>query len=162
MMAAQTPESSDTPVGSDVVDCQDRSEAQEGGIGFRFPSGLIGFPSCTEFTLDGADIPGFYWLKATEAGPLAFLLVDPFCLMDEFFVDLPDTDLLHLETNHAPDVGVMAIVTLPAQPGSEPTANLQGILAFNFTKGIGRQVIIQDSPYGTRWPIDPERIRMAS
>ena len=62
-----------------------------------------------------AEIPGFYWMQASNPGTLAFLLVDPFRLLDDFSVDLPDTELVHLETNHAPDVGVMAIVTLPAR-----------------------------------------------
>jgi flagellar assembly factor FliW len=129
---------------------------------FSFPNGILGFPSSTEFTLAAAEIPGFYWMQASNPGTLAFLLVDPFRLLDDFSVDLPDTELVHLETNHAPDVGVMAIVTLPASSNATPTANLQGIVAFNFSKRIGRQVIIQDSPYGTRWPLDLERLRLAS
>ena len=85
---------------------------------------------------------------------LAFLLVDPFTLPEDFYVDLPEGDLLPLKGNRSSEVGVLAIVTLPRDPAETPTANLQGLLALNFTRRLGRQIIIQDSPYGTRWPLD--------
>jgi flagellar assembly factor FliW len=156
--AAPSPDVEKSPARAEDVDGSGRPD----GTTFLFPQGILGFPACKRFSLAPADAEGFYWLQSLECDSLAFLAVDPFRAIDGFFVDLPDTDLLHLETNQAPDVGVMAIVTLPGNPGDTPTANLQGIVAFNFSKRIGRQVIIQDSPYGTRWPLDLERLRLAS
>ena len=129
---------------------------------FLFPDGILGFPACRRFTLSPADADGFYWLQSMECDSLSFLLVDPFRAIEDFFVDLGDTDLHHLQTRHAPEIGVMAIVTLPRRAGDAPTANLQGVVAFNFSKGIARQVIIQDSPYSTRWPLDLQKLSLAS
>jgi flagellar assembly factor FliW len=129
---------------------------------FSFPAGILGFPACRRFSLVPADAEGFYWLHSLECSSLAFLLVDPFLAVEGFVVDLSETDLHHLQTSNAPEIGVMAIVTLPGDPGEPPTANLQGVLALNFSKFIGHQVIIQDSPYDTRWPLDLQRFSLAS
>jgi flagellar assembly factor FliW len=129
---------------------------------FFFEDGILGFPACRRFTLNPAEAEGFHWLRSVECDSLAFLLVDPFRAVEGFFVDLGDTDLHHLQTNDAPEIGVMAIVTLPNKAGEAPTANLQGVVAFNFKKHLGRQIIIQDSPYDTRWPLDLSRLSMAS
>jgi flagellar assembly factor FliW len=129
---------------------------------FFFPDGILGFPTCRRFRLAPADLEGFYWLHSTETQPLAFLMVDPFRAIEGFFVDLGDADLHHLQARHAPDIGVLAIVTLPRRPGDTPTANLQGVVALNFAKRIGRQVILQETPYSTRWPLDLQRLSLAS
>ena len=129
---------------------------------FFFPKGILGFPACRRFELAPAELDSFYWLRSKECDSLAFLLVDPFQAVDGFYVDLGDTDLHHLQTRNAPEIGVMAIVTLPREAGETPTANLQGVVAFNFDKSIGHQVIIQNSPYNTRWPLDLERLQLAS
>jgi len=162
MMADPMTDAYDVPAGGTSSSHEGQEPSGEEGLTFAFPHGILGFPSSKEFTLAAAELPGFYWLQTSNPGPLAFLLVDPFRLLEDFSVDLPDTELIHLQTNHAPEVGVMAIVTLPTSSNAAPTANLQGIVAFNFNKRIGRQVIIQDSPYGTRWPLDLERLRLAS
>lgn len=162
MMAKEEIGAQDSPQACPPMDNSGSTEREDESLSFHFPSGLLGFPSCKDFTLAAAEIPGFYWLQASGSGPLAFLMVDPFRLLDDFFVDLPDTDLVHLETKNAPELGVMAIVTLPANSDVNPTANLQGIVALNFKRKIGRQVIIQDSPYGVRWPLDRALMRLAS
>jgi flagellar assembly factor FliW len=153
--------SSDIREGCAQVEDMGRQDPSQDTI-FLFPQGILGFPSCKRFRLAPADAEGFYWLQSLECDSLAFLTVDPFRAIDDFIVDLPDTDLHHLQTTHAPEIGVMAIVTLPGSPGDAPTANLQGIVAFNFSKRIGRQIIIHDSPYGTRWPLDLQHLSLAS
>ena len=138
------------------------AQVQPEGTTFQFPQGILGFPACRGFSLFPADAEGFYWLQSLECDSLAFLTVDPFRAIDGFFVDLPDTDLHHLQTDQASEIGVMAIVTIPLDAEDAPTANLQGILAFNFNKKVGRQIIIHDSPYGTRCPLDLKRLSLAS
>lgn len=121
---------------------------------FEFPAGLFGFPASKRWVLVPAERPSFFWLQSLDCPSLAFLLVDPFSVTKGFYVDLPEGDLLPLKATHSSDIGVLAIVTLPRHEGDHPTANLQGLLALNFTKRVGRQIIIQDSRYGTRWPLD--------
>lgn len=129
---------------------------------FFFPDGIPGFPAHRRFTLKLAEVDGFFWLQSVECDSLSFLLVDPFRVVEGFFVDLGDADLHHLQTRDAPEIGVMAIVSLPSEGGKGPTANLQGVLAFNFKKHIGRQIILQDSSHDTRWPLDLGRLSLTT
>ena len=121
---------------------------------FTFPSGLLGFPACKRFALLPAERPHFYWLQSIDCNSLTFLLVDPFHVVEEFYVDIPDGDLRPLKADETSEMGVLAIVTLPAQGQGEPTVNLQGLIALNFREKLGRQIIIQDSPYGLQWSLD--------
>ena len=129
---------------------------------FDFPEGIFGFPACKRFALLPAERPNFFWLQSVDSGTLAFLLVDPFALVDEFYVDLNEGDLAPVKAGKGSDIGVLAIVTLPRTHEDTPTANLQGLLALNFSRRLGRQVIIQNSKYGTRWPLDLRRLKVVS
>jgi flagellar assembly factor FliW len=129
---------------------------------FTFPSGLFGFPDYRDFALVAAERQGFYWLQSLESPSLTFLLADPFASCEGFSVELGETDLVPLRAHRASDIGVLAIVTLPRSPGEPATANLQGLIALNFEEGMGRQVIVQDSSYGVRWPLDLNRMRLVS
>jgi len=129
---------------------------------FEFPDGLFGFPASKHWVLVPAERSGFFWLQSLDCHSLAFLVVDPFALSEDFYVDLADGDLLPLKGTHSSDIGVLAIVTLPRKVEEVPTANLQGLLALNFTQRLGRQIIVQDSQYGTRWPLDLEKVKVAS
>ena len=129
---------------------------------FEFPDGILGFPACKQYVLVPAEHPSFFWLQSVDCGSLAFLLVDPFAFIDDFYVDLNDGDLLPLKSSQESEIGILAIVTLPRKPDETPTANLQGLLAFNFTRRLARQVVIQNSPYGVQWPLDMQRLKVAS
>ncbi len=129
---------------------------------FEFPQGILGFPACQRYVLIPAERQSFFWLQSVDCGSLAFLLVDPFALFDDFYVDLAEGDLLPLKAGKESEIGVLAIVTLPRKADEAPTANLQGLLAFNFNRRLGRQIIVQNSSYGVQWPLDLQRLRAAS
>lgn len=129
---------------------------------FEFPNGIFGFPASKRWVLVPAERRSFFWLQSLDCPSLAFLLVDPFAVTQDFYVDLPEGDLLPLKASHSSDIGVLAIITLPRDPGDAPSANLQGLVALNFTKRVGRQVIIQDCRYGTRWPVNLQNLDATS
>jgi flagellar assembly factor FliW len=68
-------------------------------------------------------------------------------------VELPVSVLQHLGTSTADGLAVLALVTLPRIPDDLPTANLQGLLVVNPARGLGRQAVLPDSPWGVRTPI---------
>ena len=121
---------------------------------YRFPQGLFGFPDCHEFILVGAERPGLYWLQSTEFPALAFVTVDPFSYFDGYVLDLPTPDLRDLRVGSPDDVLVLAIVTLPGAHDEPPTANLQGPVAFNVRSRLAKQVVLENSPFGTRCPFE--------
>jgi flagellar assembly factor FliW len=128
----------------------------EAGVGrtIHFPRGLLGFPDCQRYQLEAADVPGFYWLRSEEHAPLAFVLVDPFQVIEGYHVDLPNTEAATLGVEQPSDVAVLAIATVPREAGEMWTANLQGPLAINFKAGVGVQFVRAEAP-GVRTPFRP-------
>lgn len=124
------------------------------GQPIRFPRGLLGFPDARLYTLESADVPGFYWLRSTEHAPLAFVLVDPFQVIEDYSVDLPAQDADALGVKEPSDVAVLAIATVPREAGERWTANLQGPVAINFKAGLGLQFVRGDAA-GVRTPFRP-------
>lgn len=123
-----------------------------------FPHGLLGFPECRRFALLAvAERPGLYWLQSVEHGGLVFLLVDPFVVVDGYLVDLSDIDRHDLAAAGPSDVMVLAIVTLPRAGGESCTANLQGPVAINLRAGIGKQLVLPESRFGVRTPVNLTR-----
>ncbi len=124
-----------------------------------FPHGLLGFPECRRFALLAIDgRGGMYWLQSIEHPALAFLLVDPFRLVDDYVVEISDLDRHELAADDPAEVLVLAILTLPERPGAPCTANLQGPVAVNLRTGVGRQLVLADARNGVRTPVDLARL----
>lgn len=117
---------------------------------FTFPAGLAGLPQQRQWVLVQSGRPGFWWLQSVDEAGLAFLLADPFPAFPAYEVSLGAGDLSMLGAASPRDVVVLAIVTLPARPGAPCVANLQGPVALDLRTRRGKQVVIADSPFGTR------------
>lgn len=123
---------------------------------FTFPRGLLGFPEARSFALLPARRAGLFWLQSLEFDALTFLLVDPFPVVEGYALELGGPE--GAPGPVAPDhILVLAIVTLPREPGQTATANLQGPLALDLVARTGRQVVLQDSPFGVRHPVRLDR-----
>jgi flagellar assembly factor FliW len=117
------------------------------------PDGLLGFAGERHFILLPAASEGVFWFQCIEDGSLVFLLVDPFPLFPSYLVDLPD------ERTPPPDAAmVLAIVTLPKTKDEICTMNLQAPLVLDLKQRTGHQEILADPAYGTRHPVDTERL----
>lgn len=118
-----------------------------------FPVGIFGFPDAKSFVVLPAQRDGFYWLQSIEFTALTFMALDPFVHVPGFSVELADADVALLGPSEASDIVVLAIVTLSRDAEGGATANLQGPVAINVARRTGRQLVVQDSQYGTRHPI---------
>ncbi|OMF61481.1 flagellar assembly protein FliW [Paenibacillus sp. FSL R5-0490] len=117
-----------------------------------FPSGIPGFLEEREFfilPLEGTDLFVLQSVKTTE---VAFIVTDPFVLFPQYEFDLPEETLGKLEIQSAKDVATFAILTV-RDPFEETTANLQAPLVINQTKKIGKQIILNQTPYKTKHKI---------
>jgi flagellar assembly factor FliW len=119
-----------------------------------FPAGLLGLPECRSFVLVPTERDGFYWLQSGEHSALAFLLVDPFVFFDGYSIEISPRELRDLNASEDSDVVVLAIVTFPAEAGQRASVNLQGPLAINLDSRTGKQVVVEDSVFGLRAPLD--------
>ncbi len=120
---------------------------------FGFDHGILGFPEARGFALVPVRTDGLFWLQSTDFEALTFLLADPFGLVEGYAVDLGGHELGDLAPDEPSDLLVLSILTLPHTPDESATANLQGPLALNLSKRRGRQIVLQDSPWGVRWPV---------
>lgn len=118
-----------------------------------FSQGLFGFPEAHKFALLPAERDGFFWLQSQEFEALTFLLIDPFAFVEGYAVELGPKDIAELMPEDASEIAVLAILTLPDKRGETATANLQGPLAVNHKKRIGKQLALE-SPFGIHFPVE--------
>jgi flagellar assembly factor FliW len=121
---------------------------------FTFERGILGFPEARGFCLLPARQEGLFWLQSVDFEALTFLLVDPFPRVEGYSIEIDAAELGRTDAVDPSDILVLAIVTLPREPGQPATANLQGPLAFDLERRTGRQVVLQDTAYGVRHPVD--------
>jgi len=126
---------------------------------FMFSQGILGFPECRRFALLRGIHDGLYWLQSMEYSALAFLLVDPFTVVDNYAADVPPSQLADLGAGSATDIAILAMVTLPTAGGGDtPTVNLRGPLAINFRTRRAKQIVSHEGDYSVRCPVDLTRL----
>ena len=124
-------------------------EASEKEI-FFLPEGLLGFPHERKFCLLELERqPAVKLFQSLGDPALGFCIVRP----EEFFSDyhppLPPKELDLLCAASEEEIERWAILTFHRDP-FRVTANLQGPLLLNRTRGMGRQIVLKNMPYHTR------------
>ncbi len=113
------------------------------------PEGLFGFEEYTKYALVDSDYEPFIWLQSCEDPNLAFLIVDPFLICNEYETDIDDASLNKIGITKPEDIIIMTIVTVP-QNGSTITANFQGPLVINKKNHKCMQAILSDNRWSTK------------
>lgn len=113
------------------------------------PEGLFGFEEYTKYALVDSDYEPFIWLQSCEDPNLAFLIVDPFLICNEYETDIDDASLNKIGITKPEDIIIMTIVTVP-QDGSTITANFQGPLVINKKNHKCMQAILSDNRWSTK------------
>jgi len=123
----------------------------------RFPSGLFGFETLTDFVLMDARQQPFYWLQSMDVEQVAFVLIKPSIFRPDYNpgVVKADLELLELESDSGEEALVFSIVTFQ-EDNKAMTANLQGPILINKNNRTGRQCISMDSRWKTRHNIADE------
>ncbi|MEP6493430.1 MAG: flagellar assembly protein FliW [bacterium] len=127
-----------------------------------FPAGMLGFPECRRFALVRAERDGLFWMQSMEYSTLVFLLVDPFAVVTNYSIDVAPSQLADLGAHRPPDIGLLSVVTLPGAAGDKPTANLQGPIAINFATRTAKQIVLSETDFGVRVPIDLQQLMSGS
>lgn len=120
----------------------------------NFPQGLPGFGDKKGFIpIEYKKGSPFKFLQSLEEPDLAFVIMDPFKIFNDYELDITEQDKERLEIDKPEDVNVYVIATI-GQGGTSLTVNLQAPLVFNIAKSLGKQVILHQSPYPTRYPLE--------
>lgn len=120
----------------------------------KFPDGMIGFESTTEFALLADPEGGIQWLHSTGEDRVAFAVVDPFLIWPDYDITVGDADTEALGLSRPQDAQVLVVIT-PREDPSQISANLRAPIVINRATRVGRQVILAESTYSVRTEILP-------
>lgn len=118
-----------------------------------FPWGLPGFQEQKkyipiEYQKDGS----VAFLQSLDMPELAFIIADPFKYVANYEVDIPEDELRNLQITKGEEAIVYTILTVQSC-GAEITANLMAPVVINAEKRIGKQIILHNSSYDSRYPL---------
>lgn len=119
---------------------------------FSFPEGLFGFELYHNYAVYESEYSPFMWMQSLEDQNLAFLIIDPFLIADDYELDVDDKSLAKIGIKSPADVYVMSIVTIP-QDNTPVTANLQGPIVINKNTNQCLQVILNSNKWTTKHDI---------
>lgn len=125
-------------------------EIDENGI-ISFEEGIPGFEHIKKFVLLGSEDQNspFQWLQSVDYPERAFVVIDPFTVVEDYSIDVDDNEIGCLEIESINDVAVFSIVVIP-EDINKMTANLRGPVIINTKKKKGKQVLLDNSEYSMR------------
>ena len=122
-----------------------------------FPDGIPGFEEEKEFTIiqnPDENLP-FHWLQAINEGVLAFVIMNPFIFRPDYDFKISEGVLKKLKIESKEQISIWTIVRVPEKV-EDMTANLSAPIVVNNEEKLGKQVAIENSPYGIRHEVIKE------
>lgn len=121
------------------------------------PEGLIGFPDLKHFVLLSDDSEAkLKWLQSVDDGVMSFVLTDPLVFKPDYNVDFSTADIVDLQLENPDDAVVTVVITIPEDP-CKITANLKAPIVFNKSIMIGKQIVLKNPLYTTRYLVQQEK-----
>ena len=128
-----------------------------------FPRGVLGFLDLRRFViLDHKNGP-FRWLQSTDDPDVAFVLLDPTLIVDEYSVSLSDRDInqLLLDPQHDDDDLLVMTIANVSTPDT-PTLNLLAPICISAQNRRGIQTVQHRSGLSARYPLSQATNRQAA
>ena len=121
----------------------------------HFSEGLIGFPEDNKYIImeHKPDSP-FMWLQSLTTPALAFVIVNPFQIYTNYLKDISPEEENVLKPGKNETVMIFTIVTIPHGRAEESTVNLMGPVVIDPESKKGKQVILTNSDYSHRHPLN--------
>ena len=117
----------------------------------NFPRGLLGFPDDQEFALiQTGENSAFYWMQAVHRPELAFVVCDPRLFAPDYKVSIKADDLTQIGLA---DTGGSQVFVIVNKVDDMLTGNLQGPLVINVATRVGKQLVLSEKRYSTRYPL---------
>jgi flagellar assembly factor FliW len=118
-----------------------------------FPVGLPGFEEFRKFII--LEIPQtkpLYWLQSVENKYIALPVIIPFEFIEDYYIDIRDTELGEFEIQDQNDLLILNVVVVPGDI-KKMTVNLAAPIIINTKGGKGKQIIIDAAELPIRYPI---------
>jgi len=123
-----------------------------------FPKGILGFSNNKQFVLfPHTEGSPFFWLQSIEDGSLAFVVMNPQLVKQDYSIDIEENVLEELDAKETTDLDVMCIVTIPHDHPKKMTINLLGPIIINADKRCALQIVRTDENYSHRQPVLAEK-----
>lgn len=116
-----------------------------------FAEGLPGFEQLHRYiVIDNSDEESpFGWLQCIDEPELAFAVVNPFAIMKDYDIQLPDYVAESLGIEKPEDVAVYSIVVVPDDI-SKTSMNLKAPVVVNNLNKKGVQIVLDTDKYSVR------------
>ncbi|MFN6992459.1 MAG: flagellar assembly protein FliW [Fervidobacterium sp.] len=109
----------------------------------NFPEGIPGFENLRKFAVISLEETApLCWLVSLEDDTIALPIIDPWLILDDYEVELSESELKILGVEDPGDLIVWSVVTIPVGKPDEATVNLKAPIIINLKKGIGAQIIM--------------------
>lgn len=121
----------------------------------HFPSGIVGFPELTEFTLLHDEEKGagsIHWLQSIQEPGFAMPVMDPLLVCPDYNPEVDDELLKPLGGLDPEEILVLVTVTVPSDL-KKMSVNLRGPVIINATAKKACQVIVEGEGYQVKYPI---------
>lgn len=121
----------------------------------HFPSGIVGFPELTEFTLLHDEEKGagsIHWLLSIQEPGFAMPVMDPLLVCTDYNPEVDDELLKPLGGLDPEEILVLVTVTVPSDL-KKMSVNLRGPIIINAAAKKACQVIVEGEGYQVKYPI---------
>ena len=120
------------------------------------PQGLFGFPDIRsmELVFDKEELP-FMWLREQVQDGLAFVVLEPGGIVQNYAVEISDADIQILGISGSEDTMILNIVTISSEHPGKISLNLVGPIIVNRNTLVAKQCIINNhEEFSARHMID--------
>lgn len=121
-----------------------------------FPSGIIGFPDMTKFTMiydeEQGTAAGIRWLQSMDEPAFAMPVMDPLVVKADYNPEVDDEILKNIGTLTQDNTLVLVTVTVPSDL-TKMSVNLQGPIIINVDECKACQVIVDTPDCPVKYPI---------
>jgi flagellar assembly factor FliW len=118
----------------------------------HFDEGLIGFSDCKDFRVIEDDRLEPFLLLQSSQPRVRFLVLEPSVVMFDYYSRIPAREWELIGLSPSDHRLAFVICVLGASP-KESTGNFQAPLIINYSKMIGRQLIVTDAALSVRQPL---------
>jgi flagellar assembly factor FliW len=118
--------------------------------------GLLGFTQHHRYVLiEHHQEAPFLWLQCLDNADLAFVVIDPRCLISDYQPGSLPQVMQDLEVELPEDLKILVILTIPPGKPQEMTANLMGPVVINLKTRQGRQLVVEEPHYSHKHRVLP-------
>ncbi|HPI92636.1 MAG TPA: flagellar assembly protein FliW [Deltaproteobacteria bacterium] len=119
-----------------------------------FPRGILGFARNKRYILfPHSEGSPFFWLQSLEDGELAFVVMNPRLVKNDYSIDVDENVMKELDVKKEDSLEVVCIVTIPRNDPRGMTINLLGPIIINSQNRSAVQIICDKQSYSHRHPL---------